>query len=147
MLSKIDKKILGLLQKDARMPISQIAKEVNMSENGVKYRLDKLEDRGIFKRFALLIDPYKVGKKVMAIFDIEIEPKSMKRIIPALVEIDEFIRIYHTTGAYSITAIGLFDSNDSLTNFINNVLLVEYPILNYSVNIVTKQYKESIYSL
>lgn len=129
------------------MPIAQIAKEVNMSENGVKYRLDRLEERGIIKRFALLIDPAKVGKKVMAIFDIELQPKSMKRSIPLLTKIDEFIRIYHTTGAYSITAIGLFDSNESLTIFINNRLLVEFPIQNYTVDIVTKQYKESIYLL
>ena len=47
MLSKIDKKILELLQKDARVPITHIAREVNMSENGVKYRLDKLEEKGV----------------------------------------------------------------------------------------------------
>jgi Lrp/AsnC family transcriptional regulator for asnA, asnC and gidA len=145
MVSKIDKKILELLQQDARIPITKIAKEVNMSENGVKYRLEKLEDKGIIRRFAVLIDPKKMGKNVMAIFNIEIEPKKLRSAIPKLKKLENFIKIYNTTGDYSITAIGLFDSNESLTNFINNKLLLEFSIQNYTFDIVTKQYKESIY--
>ena len=147
MISKVDKKILELLQLDSRMPITQIANEVNMSENGVKYRLDKLEKKGVIKRFSLLIDPRKVGKKVMAIFDIMIEPKSMKKSIPSLSKLDEFIKVYQATGEHPILAIGLFESNDNLNDFINNTLLVDFPIKDYKVNIVTKRYKDSIYLL
>jgi Lrp/AsnC family transcriptional regulator for asnA, asnC and gidA len=147
MVSKIDKKILELLQKDARIPITKIASEVNMSENGVKYRLEKLEDKGIIRRFAVLIEPKKVGKNVMAIFNIEIEPKKFRNAISKLKQIENFIKIYNTTGDYSITAIGLFDSNESLTNFVNNKLLTELPIQDYTLNIVTKKYKDSIYLL
>jgi Lrp/AsnC family transcriptional regulator for asnA, asnC and gidA len=145
MVSKIDQKILGLLQDDARIPITKIAQEVNMSENGVKYRLEKLEDKGIIRRFALLIDPTKVGKKVMAIFNIDVEPKKFRNAMPKLKKIENFIKIYNTTGEYSITAIGLFDSNESLTNFINNKLLADLPIQDYKVDIVTKKYKDTIY--
>jgi len=145
MLSKVDKKILELLQQDARIPITKIAKEINMSENGVKYRLDKLEEKGVIKRFAVLIDPKKVGKQVMAIFNIEVEPKKMRSAIPKLKNIEHFIKIYNTTGSYSITAIGLFDTNDGMTNFINNKLLMDLPIQNYTVDIITKNYKDSIF--
>ena len=147
MVTKVDRKILEMLQKDARVPITQIAHEVNMSENGVKYRIEKLEEKGIIKRYVILINPSKIGKKVKAIFHIEIEPKSIKKTIPKLNKIDEFIKVYNTTGDYSITAIGLFDSNESLTNFINNKLLVDLPIQNYSYEIITKEYKDSIYTI
>jgi len=147
MVSKVDRTILELLQQDARMPLTQIAKEVDMSENGVKYRLDKLEEKGVIKRYAVLVDPKKMGKNIMAIFQLELNPKSLRGTLPKLKKIDEFIKIYQTTGDYPITAIGLFDSNDSMTNFINNRLLQEYNITNYSVNIVTKQYKETIFSI
>lgn len=147
MLSKIDKRILELLQQDARMPITQIAKEVNMSENGVKYRLEKLEQRGIIKRLSLLIDPRKVGKKVMAIFNIELEPERIRQKLRLLAKTPELMKMYHTTGEYSIMAIGLFDSNDELTKFINEKLLVDFPVQKYAVNVVTKQYKDSIYMI
>ena len=84
MLSKVDKKILELLQHDARIPISKIAKEINMSENRIKYRLEKLENKGVIRRFVVLIDPKKVGKNVMVIFKIEVEPKKMRNALPKL---------------------------------------------------------------
>ena len=145
MLSKKDKQILELLQQDARIPITKIAKEIKMSENGVKYRLDKLEKKGVIRRFAVLIDPKKVGKQVMAIFKIEVEPKKMRNAIPKLKKIDHFIKVYNTTGDYSITAMGLFETNEAMTNFVTNKLLIEVPIKNYTVEIVTKNYKDSIY--
>ncbi len=43
MVSKVDNKILEILQGDVRTPVSKIAKEVGLSENGVRYRLEKLE--------------------------------------------------------------------------------------------------------
>ncbi len=116
-----------------------------MSENGVKYRLDKLEEEGVIRRYAVLIDPKKIGKKVMAVFDIELAPKDMKNKINELVNLEEFIKVYYTTGNYSIVAIGLFDSNKELINFINNRLLEDFPIRDYTANIVTKTYKDSIY--
>jgi Lrp/AsnC family transcriptional regulator for asnA, asnC and gidA len=147
MVSKIDKKILEILQNDARTPITKIAKEVNMSENGVKYRLEKLEDKGIIRRFAVLIEPKKVGKNVMAIFNIEIEPKKFRTAISKLKKIENFIKVYNTTGEYSITTIGLFETNESLTDFVNNKFLIDLPIKDYTLNIVTKKYKDSVYIL
>ncbi|MFQ5910437.1 MAG: Lrp/AsnC family transcriptional regulator [Thermoplasmata archaeon] len=147
MVSKVDRRIIELLQEDARMPITQIAKEVNMSENGVKYRLDKLEQKGVISRFSILIDPKKLGKKVMAHFSIEFTPDEMRRNISLLTRIPELIKIYHTTGEYSIMAIGLFDSNEELTKFINNTLLVDFSVQKYAVDVVTKQYKDSIYMI
>ena len=123
MISKTDKKILQLLQNNARMPISQIAKEVNMSENGVKYRMESLEKKGIVKRYTVLVDPKTVGKQITAIFNIELEPRDIEKHIHSMVKIREFITIFQTTGEFSVIAIGLFDSHENLTEFINNKFL------------------------
>ncbi|MFQ6128333.1 MAG: Lrp/AsnC family transcriptional regulator [Thermoplasmata archaeon] len=147
MVSKIDKRIIELLQQDARMPITRIAKEVNMSENGVKYRLEKLEQKGVIRTFSILIDPKKVGKNVMAMFSIEFKPEEMRHNVRLLTTIPELIKIYHTTGEYSIMAIGLFDSNDELTKFINHKLLVDFSVQKYAMDVVTRQYKDSIYMI
>ncbi|GLX69770.1 Lrp/AsnC family transcriptional regulator [Paenibacillus glycanilyticus] len=50
-IDDIDKKILQLLQHNARMPISQISKEVNMSQPSVKERILKLEDKQIINGY------------------------------------------------------------------------------------------------
>ena len=145
MVSKKDQVILSILQNGARTPISEIAKEVNLSENGVRYRLEKLEDEGYIKNYTVLLNPKKFGKHTFAIFNLEMEPKKTNESIKKLMQIDEFIKIYQTTGQYSIKAFGLFNDEEELTSFINNHLLYEIPVQNYSVEIITRSIKDSIY--
>lgn len=145
MVSKKDEIILSILQNGARTPISEIAKKVNLSENGVRYRLEKLQDEGYITNYTVLLNPKKFGKRTFVIFNLEMEPKKTNESIKQLAQIDEFIKIYQTTGQYSIKAFGLFDDEEELTNFINNRLLHEIPVRNYSVEIITKSIKDSIY--
>ncbi len=147
MVSKKDEKILEILQNGARTPISEIAKQVNLSENGVRYRLDKLENEGYIKNYTILLNPSKFGKKTLAFFNLEMQPKEMKSSLKNLFEVNEFIKIYQTTGQYSIKAIGLFKDEEDLSNFINNKLLLHFPIQNYSVEIVTKRIKDTVYNI
>ncbi len=147
MVSKVDNRILEILQRDVRTPISKIANEVGLSENGVRYRLEKLEKDGYIKSYTILLNPWKFGKKLIAIFNLEIEPKAMRNTLPKLTELDEFIKIYQTTGQFSINAIGLFDNEESLTRFINNKLLFEFPIQNYTVEVVMRKVKDTDYEI
>ena len=147
MVSKVDNKILEILQQDVRTPVSKIAKEVNLSENGVRYRLEKLEKDGYIKSYTILLNPRKFGKTLIAIFNLEVEPKTMRSALPKLAGLDEFIKIYQTTGQFSVIAIGLFDNEESLTAFINNKLLFEFPIQNYSVEIVMRKVKDTDYEI
>jgi DNA-binding Lrp family transcriptional regulator len=147
MVSRVDNKILEILQRDVRTPISKIAKEVGLSENGVRYRLEKLEKEGYIKSYTILLNPKKFGKKLLAIFNLEVEPKAMRSILPKLAGLAEFIKIYQTTGQFSINAIGLFDNEESLTKFINNKLLFEFPVQNYTVEMVMKKVKDTDYEI
>ncbi|MCV9949896.1 Lrp/AsnC family transcriptional regulator [Paenibacillus sp. BT-177] len=50
-MDDIDHKIMKLLQHDARITISQISKEISMSQPYVKERMTKLEERGIISGY------------------------------------------------------------------------------------------------
>ncbi|MEJ3718699.1 Lrp/AsnC family transcriptional regulator [Paenibacillus polymyxa] len=50
-MDDIDHKIMKLLQHDARITISQISKEISMSQPSVKERMTKLEERGIISGY------------------------------------------------------------------------------------------------
>ncbi|MBU9706368.1 Lrp/AsnC family transcriptional regulator [Paenibacillus sp. AK121] len=50
-MDDIDYKIMKLLQHDARITISQISKEISMSQPSVKERMTKLEERGIISGY------------------------------------------------------------------------------------------------
>lgn len=147
MVSKIDERIIRILQTDARTPIAQIAREVGFSENGVRYRMERLENEGYIRNFAVLLNPKKFGMKVTAIFNMSFEPKLFRESLPKLLKIDEFVTVYQTTGRYNVKAHGLFKDNEELERFVNEKLLINLPISEYNFEIVTKKLKDSDYEL
>lgn len=56
-----DRKILYELDKNARQPLSNIAKKVNLTREAVLYRLNKLKKSGLIRKFLTVIDMAKLG--------------------------------------------------------------------------------------
>ena len=60
-MDKIDAKILEMLQKDARIPLKQIASEVYLSSPAVSARIERLEKEGILQGYQAIVNPVKLG--------------------------------------------------------------------------------------
>lgn len=60
MLDRIDRKILNLLQKDASLPLEEIASRVNLSKTPCWNRIKKLEKDGVIKQRVAILDPAKI---------------------------------------------------------------------------------------
>ena len=55
-LDEKDKKILEVLQKDARLPVSKIAKKVQMPADSVKYRIKRLEKLRVIRFYHAVLN-------------------------------------------------------------------------------------------
>lgn len=56
-----DRKILELLCDDARMPLTQVAKHVQLSRDAISYRINRLEKLGVIQAFIPKISILKLG--------------------------------------------------------------------------------------
>jgi Lrp/AsnC family transcriptional regulator, leucine-responsive regulatory protein len=56
-----DKKILRILQNNARMKLMDISKKTKIPVDTVKYRIKKMEHKDIIKRYRLILDSSKLG--------------------------------------------------------------------------------------
>ena len=56
-MDKFDQQILALLRADARIPVSRIAREVNLSRSAVSERIRQLEQRGIISGYHAQVAP------------------------------------------------------------------------------------------
>jgi Lrp/AsnC family leucine-responsive transcriptional regulator len=65
-LDDIDRQILDLLQRDARMTNAAIAAEVGLTAPSVFERVRKLEQRGVICGYTIKIDPAALGKPMTA---------------------------------------------------------------------------------
>jgi Lrp/AsnC family leucine-responsive transcriptional regulator len=57
----VDRQILDLLRGNARLPVSEIARAVNLSPAPVSRRIERLEATGVIRGYTALIDEQKSG--------------------------------------------------------------------------------------
>ncbi len=104
-IDDIDRKILSVLMHNAKLPYTEVAKEVHVSGGTVHVRMKKMEEMGIIKGFQLVIDPVKLGYDITAYLGIYLEKSSYyEEVIKALRAIPEMVSAHYTTGNYSIFA-------------------------------------------
>lgn len=58
----VDEQILEILSANARTPVSEIARQVNLSAAPVSRRIDRLERDGIIKGYVAIVDPKHAGQ-------------------------------------------------------------------------------------
>lgn len=66
MLDDVDRRLLSLLQENARLSNAALAKAVGLTTSTVHERVKKLERRGAIERYVALVDADVLGKPVMA---------------------------------------------------------------------------------
>lgn len=62
MLDTVDKQILELLQKNAKLTIKELAEELNLTTSPIFERIKRLEKEGVIEGYVALLNPERVGK-------------------------------------------------------------------------------------
>lgn len=98
-----DRKILGLVQRDANLAQSEIARRVALSTAAVNERLKKLEHAGVIKRYVAVVDGPAAGMTVTAFVEVFIEhPRFEALFIEQVMKTDEVLEAHHITGEFSL---------------------------------------------
>ncbi len=65
-LDEVDRKILGLLRQDARLPYADIGKKVHLSAPAVHARVKKMESHGVIEKHTISMNPVALGSPLCA---------------------------------------------------------------------------------
>jgi Lrp/AsnC family leucine-responsive transcriptional regulator len=102
-LGPTDRRILSLLQDNAKMPQAEIAKVVGLTAPSVNERIRKLERAGYIRGYVALLDERKLGHDVTAFVEVFIEhPQHEAGFIEAVSTLDEVLECHHITGEFSL---------------------------------------------
>ena len=83
-MDTIDKKIISILQQDARTPLKKIAAEVFLTSPAVSARIERLEAERILTGFHASVDPILLGYHIKAYISLEISPAQKPEVYPFL---------------------------------------------------------------
>ncbi|MHA1369734.1 MAG: Lrp/AsnC family transcriptional regulator [Promethearchaeota archaeon] len=72
-MDDIDRKLLISLEKDARVSLKNLAKELNVKTSTIYHRLHKLKESNILDQFTIIINPKALGLEVFAFINLKLK--------------------------------------------------------------------------
>ncbi|HTC27716.1 MAG TPA: Lrp/AsnC family transcriptional regulator [Dyella sp.] len=72
-LDKLDRRLLAILQKDARRPAELMGADVGLSASAVQRRIVRMREEGVITAEVALVDPKQAGRPLTMIVDVEVE--------------------------------------------------------------------------
>lgn len=97
-LDEIDRKIIKILQQDARTPFTEVGRELEISDATVHVRVKRMLNDDIIKRYTVIVDDEVLGKKVSGFVMLNVSPGSLEDAIEQLLEMEHVDEIYEIHG-------------------------------------------------
>ncbi len=98
-MDSTDRKILSLLQENARMSNTEIAKHVGMVPSGVLERIRKLEENGLIMEYTVRIKPECLDLRLLAFVFLKThELPGCCEVGPELSKLPEIQEVHHVAG-------------------------------------------------
>ncbi len=96
-----DLELLGILENDSRLPWTRIARLMGVSEATVYLRVKKLEEKGILEGFSIIVNPSRLGLRIVLFLLLRVRAHYVNKIRNYLVENKYIAEAYETTGYYN----------------------------------------------
>ncbi|BAV05766.1 DNA-binding transcriptional regulator, Lrp family [Filimonas lacunae] len=124
-----DLAILKLLQQNARITVREISEQVHLSTTPVHERIRRMEETGVIKQYATLVDHAKVKKGLMVICYVSLKQHNRSagsKFIKAIQEMQEVIECYNISGEFDFMLKVVAENMDAYYNFhVNKLSQVE----------------------
>ena len=142
-----DKKILMLLQQNAKLNTKEIAEKVDLSVSPTFERIKKLEQKQYIKKYVAVLDGTKIGKSISVYCQVTLAVHSRELIDDFkkhINELPEIMGCFHVSGNYDfLLKIAVNDMNE-YHKFIINKLSVIKGISNVQSSFVMEEIKNDI---
>ncbi len=102
-LDGTDKKLLELLQVDAKQTTKALSLKLNLSKTAVYERIKKLEKQGVIQKYTALLDPRKTNMAFVVFCHVRLTQHVKEQLIgfeKQVAELTEVLECYHVSGDY-----------------------------------------------
>ena len=122
-IDNLDKKILSILSKNARIPFKDVAAECGVSRAAIHQRVQHLINGGVITGSGFDVNPKSIGYSTCTYVGLNLERGSMyKDVVKQLKEIPEIVECHFTTGPYTMLVKLYARDNEQLMQLLNGQL-------------------------
>ena len=116
-IDQTDKRILEILIKDARTPITLIARKLKLSGAAIHQRIKRLADEKVVTGSRFCLSPVGMGYQSLAFVGVQVNlstDKTHHQVFARIVDIPEVVECHSITGKYSYMLKIYAKSNEHL---------------------------------
>ena len=122
-IDQLDKKILSILSKNARIPFKDVAAECGVSRAAIHQRVQRLIEGDVITGSGFDVNPKSLGYSTCTYVGITLERGSMyKDVVAELQHIPEVVECHFTTGPYTMLVKAYARDNEELMRLLNGKL-------------------------
>ena len=141
-----DRKVLKLLEKDARTATADIATILDESEDATAARIRRMEDAGIIRGYKGVIDWEKVDTdRVSAIIELKVTPKAglgFEEVASRVAKYPEVESVSLMSGAYDLNVVVKGRTFHEVSAFVARELAMIDSVTSTATQFVMRRYKE-----
>lgn len=124
-IDKLDRKILDIVIRNARIPSKDVAVECGVSRAAVHQRIQRMIDEGVITGSGYIVNPKELGYMTCTYIGVRLERGALYRnVVPELEKIPEIIECHFTTGPYSMLIKLFARDNEHLMRLLNDHIQV-----------------------
>lgn len=140
------RKLLKMLNKNARLSIADLAVALDVEEAAVAAEIKALEDEGILRGYKALIDWEKMDHSyVSAIIELKVTPKAgrgFEEIAERVAQYNEVESVYLMSGTYDLNVVVKAKTFQEVAMFVAKELSTIESVTSTATHFVLRRYKE-----
>jgi DNA-binding Lrp family transcriptional regulator len=143
-IDTFDRKILALLQADARLTNSDLSERVNLSASQCSRRRQRLEEAGLIRGYRAVLDRDRLGFPLVSIVSVTLATHNRdnaRRFAELMARLPEVLEAHALTGEMDYFVKVVTPDLKSLAEFVNEVLLPHESVQHVKTSIVLQTIK------
>ena len=121
MLDEVDQAIISFLQYDGRMPFTQIAQELGVTEGAVRRRVNKLVEENKLQIVGI-VEPQELGWEEAGMIAISVQPDRITTVAEAIAQLPEVAYLFQAAGEFDLFAEVYCKDKQHFVSFLNEKL-------------------------
>ncbi len=145
-LSSLDRKILGLLQRNADLSAADIAERVDLSQSPCWRRIHRMQAEGYIERKVALLNPHRLGLGITVFVNVKLSAHGrnhLKEFEEAVVDYPEVLECYTMAGGFDFLLKVVTRNIASYEHFLRDHLLQRPHVLEAHSHIAMSEVKRT----
>ncbi len=141
-LDETDRAIIAQLQYDGRMPLTDIAAELDISEGTVRRRVKNLTESGVLQIVAV-VEPQFLGWEAAGMIGVTVQTGEIDAVAQQLAQLPEVSYLFMASGEFDLFVEVFCKDREHFVSFLNQKLHQVAGVQRTQTFMILKMYKLS----